>query len=139
MIDVPTTRIDVFFDTNVVAYLFGSETEKIARSHQLVSAGGFVNVQVLNELTLVARRKMRKTWPEVHEILTGLRAKCGVLPITLDIHERGLLYAERYGFNVYDSMIVAAAALAGCTTLYSEGMHDGLVIDGVTIRNPYSG
>jgi predicted nucleic acid-binding protein len=36
-------------------------------------------------------------------------------------------------------MIVAAAQLAGCTTLYSEDVHDGLVIDGLTIRNPYAG
>jgi len=139
MTGVPTTRIDVFFDTNILAYLFGPETDKLARSHQLVSAGGLVSVQVLNEMALVARRKMRKTWPEVHEILIGLRAKCGVLSINLEVHERGLQYAERYGLSLYDSMIVAAAALAGCTTVYSVDMHDGLVIDGVTIRNPYAG
>jgi len=34
-------------------------------------------------------------------------------------------------------MIVAAAQLAGCTTLYSEDMHDGLTIDRLTIRNPF--
>jgi predicted nucleic acid-binding protein len=45
--------------------------------------------------------------------------------------------AERYILNIYDAMIVAAAQLAGCTVLYSEDMHDGLVIDRLTIRNPY--
>jgi predicted nucleic acid-binding protein len=35
-------------------------------------------------------------------------------------------------------MIVAAAQLAGCSTLYSEDMHHGLVIDRLTIRNPYA-
>ena len=33
-------------------------------------------------------------------------------------------------------VIVAAAVLAGCKVLYSEDMHDGLVIDGVKITNP---
>jgi predicted nucleic acid-binding protein len=47
--------------------------------------------------------------------------------------------AERYQLGVYDGMIVAAALVAGCTTLYSEDMHDGLVIDQLTIRNPYAG
>jgi predicted nucleic acid-binding protein len=37
-------------------------------------------------------------------------------------------------------MIVATALLAGCTTLWSEDMHDGLVVDGqLHIRNPFSG
>jgi predicted nucleic acid-binding protein len=36
-------------------------------------------------------------------------------------------------------MIVAAAQLAGCTVLYSEDMHDGLVVEGLAIRNPYTG
>ena len=53
-----------------------------------------------------------------------------IVPLTLETHERGLDLAERYQLSVYDGMIVAAALLAGCTTLYSEDMHDGLVIDG---------
>ena len=34
-------------------------------------------------------------------------------------------------------MIVAAAELAGCSTLFTEDMHGGLVIGGLTLRNPY--
>jgi predicted nucleic acid-binding protein len=41
--------------------------------------------------------------------------------------------------HVYDSMIVAAALLAGCATLYSEDMQDGRVVaQQLTIRNPFS-
>ena len=130
--------IDVFFDSNVVVYLFTHDATKSARSDQLIRAGGVVSVQVLNELTLVASRKMGRTWPEIHVMLAGLRAKCAVSPLTIPIHERGLAYAERYKFRVYDAMIIAAAVLAGCTTLYSEDMNHGQVIDGLTIRNPYA-
>jgi predicted nucleic acid-binding protein len=35
-------------------------------------------------------------------------------------------------------MIVAAALLAGCDTLYSEDLQDGQRIDGLLIRNPFS-
>jgi predicted nucleic acid-binding protein len=58
--------------------------------------------------------------------------------LTVTTHELGLALAERYQLNVYDGMIVAAAQLADCTVLYSEEMHDGLVIDRLTIRNPYA-
>ena len=44
----------------------------------------------------------------------------------------------RYGFSFYDSLIVAAALEAGCTTLYSEDMQDGQRIEGLTIRNPFA-
>jgi len=34
-------------------------------------------------------------------------------------------------------LIVAAAVLAGCETLYSEDLQHGQVIDGITIENPF--
>ena len=50
---------------------------------------------------------------------------------------RGLDVAERYGFSVYDSMIVTAALLAGCDTLVSEDLQDGQRIEGLVVRNPF--
>ena len=129
--------IDAFFDTNVVVYALSRDANKAARSEALLAAGGVVSVQVLNEVSRVARGKMRKEWPDVHEILTGIRAKCAVVPITVEVHELGLACAEKYQLNIFDSMLVAAAPLLGCTTLYSEDMHHGLVIDRLTITNPY--
>lgn len=130
-------RTDVFFDTNVLVYLVSGDPAKSAKSDSLVRAGGLASVQVLNELTRVMRRKFNANWPAVDAQLAGIRAKCTVVPITVAIHERGLVLAKRFQFQVYDSMIVAAAVLAGCTTLYSEDMNDGQIIDGLTIRNPY--
>ncbi len=71
-------------------------------------------------------------------MLAAIRSTCTVASLTVTTHELGLAIAEKHQLNVYDGMIVAAAQLAGCTTLYSEDMHDGLVIDGLTIRNPYA-
>ena len=130
-------KTDVFFDSNVVLHIFGSDPAKASRAEALLANGGFVSVQVLNEVSNVALRKMRKTWPQIREMLDGIRASATVVPLTVDVHERGLAITERYQLQLYDGMIVAAALLAGCTTLYSEDMHDGLAIDRLTIRNPY--
>ena len=47
--------------------------------------------------------------------------------------------AERYGFLVYDAMIVAAALIAGCTTLWTEDMHTGLLVEGqLRLVNPFA-
>jgi predicted nucleic acid-binding protein len=128
---------DNFFDTNILIYLTSNDLKRIATTERLVRAGGVVSVQVLNEIARVLWGKMNFSWVEVGEFLTSIKAACRTVPLTIETHERGLAYAERYRLGVYDAMIVAAAALAGCTTLYSEDMHHGLVIDGVTIRNPF--
>jgi predicted nucleic acid-binding protein len=40
---------------------------------------------------------------------------------------------------MYDALIVAAALEAGCTTLYSEDLQSGPLIDRrLRIRNPFS-
>ena len=128
-----------FLDTNVVVYLTAGDPAFADVSERLVRDGAIISVQVLNETARTLRGKLAFSWEEVGEFLEGLRAKCQVVPVSLATHERGLAYAERYGLNLFDAMIVAAAALAGCTTLYSEDMQDGLVIDRLTIRNPYAG
>ena len=56
----------------------------------------------------------------------------------LQTHSVERALAERYGFAVYDAMIVAAALIAGCTTLYTEDMHDGLLVeDQLRVVNPF--
>ena len=126
-----------FFDTNILVYAISDDAAKIRRSEEILSAGGIISVQVLNEFANVARRKHRRDWARIRAVLADFRATLRVETITLETHERGLALAERYGFAVHDAMIVAAAMLAGCSTLYSEDMHDGLVIGDLTLRNPY--
>ena len=95
-------------------------------------------MQVLNELTNVARRKMQMSWAETHAFLNMVRGLLTVHPLTLEVHETGLRLAERYGFSTYDSMIAASALHAGCDTLWSEDMQHGVTLDeGLRIVNPF--
>lgn len=131
--------VDPFFDTNVVLYLFSSDSVKADRAEALLATGGIVSVQVLNELASVARRKLAMTWREVGEVLAHIRAICRTEPLTVEGHARGIGIAERYRLSVYDGMILASALDAGCSIVYTEDLHDGQVIeDGLTIRNPFS-
>lgn len=85
------------------------------------------------------RRKAGLTWEQTGDFLSGIAALCPVEGLTLQTHEVGRALAERYGFSVYDSMIVAAALIAGCTTLYTEDMHDGLQVEGrLLLANPFA-
>jgi predicted nucleic acid-binding protein len=129
---------DSFFDTNVVLCLLSADAAKADRAEELIADGGRINVQVLNEVAAVARRKLGLSWREVLDVTTQLRAVCAVTPLTVETHQRGLQVAERYGLSIYDAMIVASALLAGCAILCTEDMQDGQVIDGqLMIRNPF--
>jgi predicted nucleic acid-binding protein len=51
----------------------------------------------------------------------------------------GRALAAKYQLSVYDSMIVSAALIAGCTTLWTEDMHDGLLVeDRLRVVNPFA-
>lgn len=127
-----------FFDTNVLLYLLSADSAKAQRAEELVAEKGWVSVQVLNEFASVASRKLRMPLSEIRECLEPIRSICTVEPVTVETHTRGLDIAERCSLSIYDSMIVAAALLAGCDTLYSEDLQDAQRIDGLLIRNPFS-
>jgi predicted nucleic acid-binding protein len=127
-----------FFDTNILVYLASGDRAKADRAEKVVAAGGAISVQVLNELANVARRKMRLSWTDTHAFLRMFRGLLQVHAVTIETHETGLVLAERHGFSTYDAMIVASALHAGCDTLWSEDMQDGMVIEeSLRIANPF--
>jgi predicted nucleic acid-binding protein len=129
-----------FFDTNVLVYIASGDAAKADRAEEALAAGGAISVQVLNELTNVARRKMRLSWAETHAFLSLLRGLLTVHPLAVETHETGLGLAERYGLSTYDAMIAASALHAGCDTLWSEDMQHGMALDeGLRIVNPFLG
>jgi predicted nucleic acid-binding protein len=129
---------DPFFDTSVLLYLLSGDTAKADRIEALLWTRGVVSVQVLNEFAVVALRKLKMPLNEVREILDTIRAVCAVEPVTVETHDRGLAVIERYKFSLYDSMLVAAALIAGAKIIYSEDLQHGQLIDGqLRITNPF--
>jgi predicted nucleic acid-binding protein len=128
-----------FLDTKVFVYAIVQNDPRSHEAEKLISAGGRVSVQVLNEFAAVVRRKTNMPWGEVQLALESIQVLCpDPLPITLDTHQEALAIAEKYRYKVYDALIVASALEARCTILYSEDMQDGQVFDRrLTIRNPF--
>jgi predicted nucleic acid-binding protein len=108
-----------FFDSNVLLYLASADPAKADRAESLIGEGGMISVQVLNEITNVARRKMGMSWTETRSFLSLVRSLLPVQPLTVDVHETGLALAERYQLSIYDAMIAASALHANCDTLWS--------------------
>ncbi|GAA4324639.1 PIN domain-containing protein [Pigmentiphaga soli] len=123
----------------MVLYLLSADAGKADGAEALLWQGAVISVQVLNEVASVCTRKLGMRWDDVGQFLELVRSFCKVVPLTVDVHDCARRFAQRHGMSFYDACIAAAAAVEGCRTLYSEGLHHGLVIDGaLTVRNPFA-
>lgn len=128
-----------FFDTNVLVYAASSNERKAYQADALLAAGGVTSVQVLNEFVSVTHGKLKRSLADAQAYLTAVRHLVRVVPVTIEVHDVGMSLAAKHHLHIYDAMIVAAALHANCRTLYSEDMHDGLLIDGrLRVTNPFA-
>lgn len=134
-----------FLDTNIIVYSFDASAPKkqtVAReliADALDKGIGIISFQVVQEFLNVALKKFKQPLSAAQsrifldEVLLPL---CEVYPDN-EFYRGALTIKDRFGFSWYDSLIVHAAALAGCTTLYSEDLQHGFVLSELTIVNPF--
>jgi predicted nucleic acid-binding protein len=127
-----------FFDTTILIYSISSDAPRASTAEKLLTDGGWISVQVLNEFAAVARRKLKMSWQETTEALSAIRELCEPpLALSIETHDVALKIAARYGYHVYDALILAAALEAGCDILYTEDMQHGQSIGPLTMCNPF--
>lgn len=135
---ISRAQTTAFFDTNVLLYLLSPDPRKADIAEHLVSLGGTISVQVLNEFTQVARRKFRMSASDVVIVLSLLRRTLKVEPLTEATHDLGVDLSVKYSLSIYDAMIVASGLSCGATKLYSEDMQSGLLVEKrLRIENPF--
>jgi len=129
---------EIFLDTNVLVYANSQEDFRTAKARQLLLDGGMVSVQVLNEFASVARAKLAMSWAEIQEAIEKIVILCpDPRALRIETHQRAVGLSKRYGFSIWDGLIVAAAAEARCSKLLTEDLQHGQVVDGVRIENPF--
>jgi predicted nucleic acid-binding protein len=133
----------VFLDTNVLVYAMdagAARKRKVSREwlSALARCGdGVISTQVLQEFFVAATRKLgvaplaakavMKTFDtfevvQVSPILINDAIDCSILN----------------QLSFWDSLVVTAAASAGCTTLLTEDLNHGQLVMGVNIKNPFA-
>jgi predicted nucleic acid-binding protein len=135
-----------FLDTSIFVCSFDqSAVGKRAIASELIekalrSGQGVVSYQVVQEFFYVALRKF-KTPLDARQCEMYLDA---VFVPLLGVHssaqlfERALETMAKMRLSWYDSLMVAGAAEAGCSVLYSENLPGGRKIGGMEIRNPFA-
>jgi predicted nucleic acid-binding protein len=127
-----------FVDSNVLIYAFTTDRRATA-ALAVLQRRPIISVQGLNEFVHVARRKLGMSWDEVRDAVAALRTLCPTaLALDVDTHSEALHIAERYGYSMFDALVVASALRASCDTLWSEDMQHGIVIERrLRIVNPF--
>jgi len=132
----------VALDTNILAYAEGvndpeRQAAAIAALRSLSGTEILVPVQALGELFNVLVRKGRRS-PEA--ALIAVRTWSETYPViatTPQVLTDAMELAATRGLAIWDSVMLAAAAQAGCRVLLSEDMQDGFGWRGVAVRNPF--
>lgn len=133
-----------FFDTNVLVYLFDSDSpDKRRKARELfeshVEAGDLLlSTQVLQEFYVTVTRKLAR--PLETGAAAEATANLSEFPM-VNIDSRLVLAAiDRSRINrlsFWDSLIVQTAVEGQASTLYTEDLQNGLKMDGVTVVNPF--
>ena len=135
--------VDDFLDTNVFVYLFDETAPRKRQiADRLVRRGladesGCISYQVVQETMNVFVGKFGATPEQMRQLMDDVLFPLWRVNPSRTLYRRGLDVRARYGFSMYDSLMVAAALDAGCRTLYSEDLQHGQRIEGLTIVDPF--
>jgi predicted nucleic acid-binding protein len=132
-----------FVDTNVVIYADDADAgpkRDLARAllQRVFSDGSaVVSVQVLQEYFSAATRRLGLP-PEIARSRVEAMGRLEVVTLTtadvlaaIDLHRLHVL-------SIWDALIVRAALISGCRTLYSEDLQQGRRFDALEIVNPFA-
>jgi predicted nucleic acid-binding protein len=134
----------VFFDTNVLVYLFDADDPvkkelACARFEAEASAGrALLSTQVLQEFYVSVTRKL--SVPLEPETAEAIIRDLSLLPIVAIDTERILSAIHRsrtLRFSFWDALIIEAALAGGADRLLTEDMQHGQMIEGMLIENPF--
>lgn len=129
-----------FIDTNILVYCYTDDEPDKSKKALVVTdvPTSFISTQVLTELANTLKKKFDYAWNEVELTISEVSSDFNVYvnkPATI---EQACRIADKYKFSFYDSLIISAALSCNCTTLFSEDMQHGQIIDDkLKIVNPF--
>ena len=129
-------------DTNLLVYAEGANGEKrrSAALHVLDALAEddvLIPAQALGELFAVLTRKAGRPAVEARDAVLGWTDSFAVIDTTQAVLLEAIEIATTHRLAFWDSVMLAAAAQAGCRELLSEDMQHGFTWRGVTIRDPF--
>jgi len=135
--------VRVALDTNILVYaegLNGGAKKQAALGvlQRLPQGGLVVPVQALGELFHVLVRKAGRAPAQARAALLSWHDAFAVVETTAAVMIAAAELAAHRQLSIWDAVILAAAAEAGCRLLLSEHLQDGFTWTGITVANPFA-
>jgi predicted nucleic acid-binding protein len=135
--------VRVALDTNILAYVEGvngvarkaSATRIVAK---LPAESTYVPVQALGELFRVLVHKAKYKPKSARGAILNFLDIFPLIETSPSVITAATDLSVDHGLDIWDAVILASAATAGCRLLLSEDMQEGFTWSGVTVTNPFS-
>jgi predicted nucleic acid-binding protein len=135
--------IKLFIDTNVIIYaLDNADPAKRDRCRAIlraaaVSGTGVISTQILQEIFVVATRKLGMDSLDAKDIVAA-QENFEVVVVTPALIREAIDCSVLSRLSFWDALVAVAAESAVCTYLVTEDMNDGQIIRGVRVRSPFA-
>jgi len=130
-----------FLDSNILIYFYtNDDIGKRQKVCNIIDATSCItSTQALNEVSNVWYKKFNLNGNKIKNQLDNIELICDeVLAIQRHTINSAIDIKDRYGCSYYDSLMLASALESKCSTIYSEDMKNGQVINNtLTITNPF--
>src|SRR5277367_3538135 len=133
----------IALDTNVLAYAAGVNGQGRQRAAlellgKLSESETFLPVQALGELFRVLVRKAKISPRLARTTIIRYRDTYSLIETSSSVFLSATDLSVDHKIGIWDAVIFAAAAEAGCRLLLSEDLQEGFTWGGVTVVNPFS-
>ena len=130
-------------DTNVLFYASSDDADPkrpvaIELVERLRPEETVLPVQVAGELFAALVRKRRWTRSAARDAVLKWGDTFPLIETSPEILLVGMSVSMEHRLRIWDAVILAAAADAGCRVLLSEDLQDGFTWAGVTVVNPFA-
>jgi predicted nucleic acid-binding protein len=129
-------------DTNILAYAEGLNGDQMKQAalgllRQFRSDSVVLPVNVLGELFNVLVRKGGRSAPEARLAIRNWQASYPLAGTSAESLLAAADLAAKHQISIWDAVIIASAAEAGCRVLLSEDMQHGFTWRDLTVINPF--
>lgn len=131
----------VFLDANILLYAQDAGSpHKQRRSRDIIahladSGEGVISTQVMQEFFVAATRKLGVP-PLAAKAVLKTFTVFEIVQVSPALVHEGIDCSVLNALSFWDALILAAAASAGCSTVYTEDLNNGQIIMGVKVQNP---
>jgi predicted nucleic acid-binding protein len=133
----------IALDTNILASAEGTNgsgprNQALQLIERLPQSDVILPVQTLGELFNVLVRKAKRRPARARAAVLSWRDAYSVSETSASVMLNATDLATDHGVSIWDAVVLAASAEAGCRLLLSEDLQEGFTWRGVTVTNPFA-